>query len=74
MTLTMTFALSLGSDHLFLCLLRCKSYSTSFSWRAFQHLTANVKAFSSLLKYNPKMSSSEEEFQLLNEVDAAKKP
>lgn len=35
-----------------LCVRRCKSFSTSFSWRAFQHLTANVKAFSSLLKYN----------------------
>lgn len=35
-------------------LCRCKSSSTSSSWRAFQHLTANVKAFSSLQKYNSK--------------------
>lgn len=37
---------------IFLCVHRFKSFSTSFSWRAFQHLTANVKAFFSLLKYN----------------------
>lgn len=54
---------------------RFKSFSTSFSWRAFQHLTANVKAFSSLPKYNRNMLYlSEEECRLPNELDAAEQP